>query len=235
VCPASGAGGNEQRSGASPQVSPTPSGSPSEANPFPSPSPTPTLGPIGNGFVLAGYNGGYGSGGVIPSTTATPSPFPGSSATGFFVNIGARFSASFTAMLHFNDYSMHGGDLPVVTRSDGQFYYTPKGGAFGAGVGYASFQRSSNPAAANAVGVGVTLLPNFHHIVSPYATVFYYPSAVTLGTSAGLTTAQAGLIFKPRGASRILFQIGYDYTSYPNPNTSPSSLGGVQAGLGANF
>jgi hypothetical protein len=184
--------------------------------------------------LVGGYNGGYGSGGVIPNEFATPSPFPGSTASGFFVSIGARFSSSFTAMLHFDDYSLHGGDQPVVTRSDGQLYYTPGGGLFGAGIGYESYQRSSNRSAANAVGVGGTLLPNFRQTVSPYLSVFYYPSASTLGTSAGLTTLQTGIIFKPR-SSRLLLQIGYDYTSYPNQNTSPTSVGGLQAGIGANF
>lgn len=237
IGPAS-AGGNSQQPGSSATPSPSPGASAppgsSLPNPFPSPTPTPTPGPIGNGFFTFGYNGGNGSGGVIPSTIATPSPFPGSSASGFFVDIAGRFSSTFTAMLHFDDYSLHGGDQPVVTRSDGALYYTPSGGVFAAGIGYASLQRSSNRAAANAVGAGVSLLPNFRQSLSPYINVFYYPSATTLGASAGITTLSAGVVFKPR-SSRVLLQIGYDQMSYPNQNTSPTTLGGFQAGLGANF
>lgn len=233
---ASAADQSTQHAGGSPTPAPSaaPGASPGLNNPFPSPTPTPTPGPIGNGYVLFGYNGGNGSGGVIPSTVATPSPFPGSSANGFFVSIAGRFSSTFTAMLHFDDYSLHGGDQPVVTRSDGALYYTPGGGMFAAGLGYEALQRSSNRASANDIGVGISLLPNFRQVVSPYVNLFYYPSANTLGTSAGLTTLQAGLIVRPR-SSRLLFQVGYDGMWYPNQSTSPTTLGGLQAGLGANF
>ena len=231
-----GQNGGQPTGGQSPEPSaaPGPLGQPSTTNPFPSPTPTPTPGPIGNGFVVLGYNGGSGSGGVIPAAGATPSPFPGSSASGFFVSIAGRFSPSFTAMLHFDDYSLHGGDLPVVTRSDGALYYTPGGGLFAAGVGYGSLQRSSNRAAANSIGIGASLLPNFRQVVSPYVNLFYYPSANTLGTTAGITTLSAGIAVRPR-SSHLLIQLGYDYMSYPNQNSSPTNLGGLAAGLGANF
>jgi hypothetical protein len=232
--PASAGDQGSQAGGSTPPPSPPAGASPSEANPFPSPTPSPTPGPIGNGYVLFGYNGGNGSGGVIPSTAATPSPFPAAAANGFFISIAGRFSPSFTAMLHFDDYTLHGGDQPVVTRSDGALYYTPRGGLFAAGLGYEALQRSSNRASANEVGIGVSLLPNFRQVVSPYVNLFYYPSAYTLGTAAGLTTLQAGLIVRPR-SSRFLFQLGYDSMSYPNQSTSPTTLGGLQAGLGANF
>jgi hypothetical protein len=240
VFPASAAGPGSlpPNTGApTPAPAPTPSGqpgAPSQANPFPSPTPTGTPGPIGNGFFSFGYNGGNGSGGLIPSTVATSSPFPGSSANGFFVNVAGRFSSTFTAMLHFDSYSLHGGDLPVVTRSDGALYYTPRGGVFAAGVGYASLQRSSNRDAANALGLGASLLPNFRQVVSPYVNVFYYPSATAVGASAAITTFQAGVMVRPR-SSRVLIELGYDHMSYPNQNSSPTTLGGFQAGLGANF
>jgi hypothetical protein len=215
-------------------ASPGSPNAPSQSNPFPSPTPTPTPGPIGNGFAVFGYNTGNGSGGVIPSTIATPSAFPGSSANGFYIGITGRFSPSFTAMLHLDDYSMHGGDRPVVTRSGGALYYTPQGGVFAAGLGYESLQRSTNRTSANALGLGVSLLPNFRQVVSPYVNLFYYPSATTAGASAGITTLGAGVIFKPR-SSPVLLQLGYDHISYPNQNSSPTTLGGLQAGLGASF
>jgi hypothetical protein len=234
--PASAAGPGSQQPAASPPppLNTPGQGPPSQANPFPSPTPTPTPGPIGNGFFSFGYNSGNGSGGVIPSTVATPSPFPSSQANGFFVNVTGRFSPTFTAMLHFDSYSLHGGDLPVVTLSDGALYYTPSGGLFAAGAGYASLQRSSNRDAANALGIGASLLPNFRQVVSPYINVFYYPSATTAGASAAITTLQAGVMVRPR-SSHVLIQLGYDHMSYPNGNSSPTTLGGFQAGLGANF
>ena len=232
--PASAADQGSQAGGSTPQPSPPAGAAPSLNNPFPTPTPTPTPGPIGNGYVLFGYNGGNASGGVIPSTVATPSPFPASPANGFFISIAGRFSPSFTAMLHFDDYTLHGGDQPVVTRSDGAVYYTPGGRTLGFGLGYGSLQRSSNTASASGLGVGATLLPDFRQTLSPYVDLFYYPSARTLGTSAALFTTQAGVMVRvPR--SGLLAKLGFDLQSYPNQSTSPTSLSGLQLGLGASF
>ena len=221
---------------ATPTASPaaTQTALPGQTSPFATPTPTPTPGPIGNGFVLFGINTGNGSGGTIPSATATPMPFPGSNESGFFIDVAGRFSPTYSAMLHFNDYALHGGDSPVVTRSDGALYYTPNGGAFAFGLGYMSLQRSSSAQSANAAGVGISLLPDLRRSLAPYVNLFFYPGAKVSGTTSAITTIQAGLMFEmPR--SHLVFKLGYDHQSYGNQSTSPTSLGGVQFGVGAGF
>lgn len=218
---------------------PSPSGSagPQGTNPFASPTPTGTPGPIGNGYGILGYAGASASGGVIPIrivTTAPQSPFPSSNASGFFIDLTGRFSATYAATLRFHDYVVHGADQPVVNLSEGALLYMPGGGRLALGIGYGALQRSSSNASANAVGAGAEFLPDFRRTVSPFANLFYYPSARTLGSTAGITAASAGIIVKPAN-SGLLFHLGYTYIGYPNQNSSPTSLSGVQAGLGASF
>ena len=228
--------GNTQPSGAQQNTAAPQSPAPSAApNPFPSPSATPTPGPFGNGFGVVGFSMGNASGGVIPSPAATGNPpFPASNANGFFVDLAGRLSRVYTATLHFGDSTIHGADRPVLTFSDGSLYYTPSGGTFGLGIGYESLQRSSSTTSANEFGASAILLPDLRRHVSPYASVSYFPSAHTQGASAGITTFQAGVAF---AVSRpgILIQLGYNGLSYPNPNTSPSTLGNAVLGLGASF
>lgn len=228
--------GSSSQSSPAPQSSVSPSPLPNATtNPFPSPSPTATPGPFGNGFGTVGFSIGNASGGVIPSPVATGNPpFPSSNATGFFIDLTGRLSAVYTAALHFSDSVLHGADHPVVTQSFGHLYYTPRGGTFGAGIGYESLQRSSNTVSANGFGVGAVLLPDLRRNASPYAGVSYFPSARTQGISAGITTFEAGVAFKLR-RSGVLLKVGYSGLSYPNANTSPTRLGNLLLGAGASF
>jgi hypothetical protein len=233
-----GAAGGQQN-GTGPQPSPAPSGSASapSTNPFASPTPTGTPGPIGNGYVILGYGSASAAGGVIPpriATTAPPSPLPASNASGFYAEVTGRFSTTYAALLRFHDYSIHGGDNAVVNLSEGALLYMPGGGRVALGIGYGSWQRSSGNTSANSVGVAATFLPDFRRPVSPYAGVFYYPSARMLGGSAGITAANAGIVVRP-GSSGLLFRLGYEYLGYPNQNSSPTSLSALQIGLGASF
>jgi hypothetical protein len=238
--PLRAAQGDANSSTQGPQASPTPSVSPSpgaSANPFPSPSPTPTPGPIGNGYAIVGFSLGNASGGVIPSpasSTTPPPAFPSSNATGFFVDLVGRFSPVYTAALHFGDSSIHGADHPVVTLSDGHLYYTPSGGTFGFGIGYASLQRSSSMTSANQFGLGAVLLPDLRRGLSPYVNLSYYPSARTQGAAAGIATYEVGLTLTTRRPG-VIFKLGYGGLSYPNVNTSPSSIGNATFGVGLSF
>ena len=224
-------------SGAQATPAPTPAspGPNATTNPFPSASPTPTPGPIGNGFAIVGFSTGNASGGVIPSPVATGAPpLPSSNSSGFFIDLAGRLSRVYTATVSFGDSVLHGGDQPVVTFSYGGLYYTPSGGAVGVGIGYESLQRSSNTSSANEFGAGVVLLPDLRHHVSPYAGFAYYPSAHTQGASAAITAYQAGIAL---AVSRpgIVVKLGYTSLSYPNPNTSPTSVGNAVFGIGASF
>ena len=129
---------------------------------------------------------------------------------------------------------LHGGDRPVVTLSYGGLYYTPSGGVFGVGVGYESLQRSSSTSSANEFGAGLLLLPDLRHHVSPYAGLSYFPGAHTQGASAGITAFQGGVAFAVTNPG-IVLKLGYTGVSYPNPNTSPSSVGNAVFGIGASF
>ena len=185
---------------------------------------------------MIGFSGANASGGLIPSPggTATPAPFPGSGANGFFADVAGRLSNVYVATLRFTNYGVRGGDNPVLTRSDGALYYTPKGGTLAVGVGFTSLQRSTGNTSANAPGIGASLLPDLRQTLSPYVNLFFYPSAKTLGVTSTITTAQAGIMFKHPHAG-VLVKLGFDYQSYPNKNFSPTSIGGVQLGVGASF
>ena len=205
--------------------------------PFATPEPTGTPGPIGNGFVVLGYDGASAAGGIIPfpiSTASPPAPFPASNAGGFYGELTGRLSAIYAASLRFHDYVVHGADMPVVNLSEGDVVYMPRGGLFAFGLGYASWQRSSSNASANSIGAGVALMPDLRNRIAPYATFFYYPSARTSGVTAAISAAQAGIAVRPTKAG-LLLQIGYDYIGYPNQSMSPTSLSGLQAGLGVTF
>ncbi|MBV8172577.1 MAG: hypothetical protein JO219_11665 [Candidatus Eremiobacteraeota bacterium] len=215
-----------------PPASPTPSVN----TPFATPQPTGTPGPIGNGFVVLGYDGASAAGGIIPMQipTTPPQSFPASNSSGFYGELTGRLSATYAASLRFHDYVVHGGDVPVVNLSEGNVVYMPRGGVFAFGLGYASWQRSSSNASANSAGLGIALMPDLRHAIAPYASFFYYPSGRTAGVSAAISAAQAGIAVRPLKAG-LLLQLGYDYVGYPNQSMSPSSLSGLQAGLGVSF
>jgi len=206
-------------------------------SPFSTPEPPGTPGPIGNGFVILGYDSAAASGGIIPlreATAAPPSPFPASNSSGFFAEIAGRLSKTYAATLRFHDYVVHGADMPVVDLSEGALWYQPGGGVFALGLGYGSWQRSTSTTSANGAGIGAALLPDTRRPISPYASFVYYPSATTLGTTASISAAQAGVMLRP-GRSGVLVQLGYDYIGYPNQSLSPSSLSGLQFGVGVRF
>ncbi|MBV8081876.1 MAG: hypothetical protein JO347_02160 [Candidatus Eremiobacteraeota bacterium] len=225
------------QSGGTATPAPEASGPGKNITPFSTPEPTGTPGPIGNGFVLAGYNGAAASGGVIPlqiPTATPPSPWPGSNGTGFYAELTGRLSATFAASLRFHDYVLHGGDDPIVNLSEGDIVYQPRGGLFAFGLGYGSWMRSTSNASANSIGLGVQFMPDLRQRLSPYASYFYYPSGRTMGTTAGISAAQAGIMVRPTKAA-LLLQLGYDYIGYPNGNISPTTLSGLQVGLGIGF
>jgi len=235
-----GVGGVPQAGGQQPTPAPNASGTlpqGKQSNPFSTPEPSGTPGPIGNGYVIFGYDSAAAAGGVIPlreATAAPPSPFPASNSSGFFAEIAGRLSKSYAATLRFHDYVVHGADSPVIDLSEGALWYQPGGGVFAVGLGYGSWQRSTTSTSANGAGIGAALFPDTRHPVSPYASFIYYPSATTLGTTAAISAAQAGVMLRP-GKSGVLLQLGYDYIGYPNQDQSPTSLSGFQLGAGVRF
>lgn len=229
-----------------PLASPVPSASPSpempggaapESNPFPSPSTTePALGRYG--YVAAGYLGGSANGGQIPPTpgsTSTPTSFPSSQSSGFFVDLLGRLGPSYLAQIMYDNVNVRGGDNPLVSYAQGRVAFEPASSHAAFGLGYVSIQRSTSNANMNAFGLGVSLLPDLRGGLWPYASVYVYPHVQHSGVGATFTSADAGLIFAPRKRGGLFFSLGGSLRSGLPADTSPSSFTGLRAGIGTAF
>jgi hypothetical protein len=207
------------------------------SNPFPSPSPS--AGPVSaNGYFAAGYVGGSASGGEIaplPNSTSTPSAFPAAGASGFWVDLLGRIAPSFLAQLLYDNLSVHGGDRPLVSYAQGRLLYQPHGSRVALGLGFISVQRSTSNANASGLGLGVTFLPDLRGGVTPYGSIFFYPHLQTNGVGASLTSADAGVMYAPKGRGGLFFRLGGSLRTGAPANTSPTSVTGLQLGLGSAF
>ncbi len=219
-----------------PQPSPSPTGSIAPSNPFATASPTATPGRGGNGYVFLSFDTMSARGGLfaVASPAPTNAPFPASGASGFSVDAAGRLSQQFQALLSFNGASVRGGDRPFVTRSEAHLIYSPAGGAFGVGAGFVSLQRSTNNTSANSFGLGLSLIPDFTQTLSPYANLFLYPNARQLGLGGSITTFQGGVVLHPH-ASGLLYRAGVIFHANSFDGTSPTSLSGLQLGVGTSF
>lgn len=211
--------------------------SPDQSSPFPSPSPVASAGPASGGYAVIGVSSLTAAGGQIPaaSATSTPTPFKATGATGYAIDIFSRISGTYAARLRYRDVSVHGDDHPIVSRFDGGFYYTG-GGRAGIGLGIASEQRSSAGASSNGFGVGAFLMPDFAKRLSPYIDADVYPSLPAPGGKRGsLETFDAGLVFVNPGGSSTFERLGVDSQIFSPITSSPTSLWGVELGIGATF
>lgn len=211
---------------------------PSEApNPFPSASPSVTRAG-GNGYAALGYVGASASGGQIaqlPGRTGTPSAFPASGASGFWVDLLGRVSPSYLAALLFDDYSVHGGDRPLVSYGQGRVLYQLRASRAALGVGLISVQRSTSSANVNAFGLGISLLPEFKPGTTVYGSAFFYPHLQTAGVSASLTSLDAGLMYFPPHRGGLFFRVGGSLRTGAPSITSPRSVNGLMLGIGSSF
>lgn len=207
------------------------------SNPFPSPSPS-VVPAAGNGYVAGGYAGGSATGGQIaplPGGTSTPSAFPASGASGFWIDIHGRIAPSFLAALLYENLSLHGGDRPLVSYAQGRILYTPREARFAIGVGLVSAQRSTASANMNGLGLGFSFLPDFQGGFTPYGSVFVYPHLQTGGSSASLTSVDAGLMYVPKSKGGLFLRLGGALRAGAPANTSPQSVTTLQLGLGSAF
>lgn len=220
-------------------VSPVPTAPPAGqlSNPFPSPSPS--VGPVSrNGYFAAGYVGGSASGGEIEplvNSTSTPSAFPAAGASGFWLDLLGRIAPSFLAQILYDNLSVHGGDRPLVSYAQGRLLYQPHESRAAFGVSFISAQRSTSNENSNGLGVGISYLPDFQGGVTPYGSVFFYPHVQASGVGASLTSADAGVMFVPKGRGGLFFRLGGSLRAGAAANTSPTSVTGLQLGLGASF
>lgn len=227
-----------------PQSSPSPSQTPS--NPFASPLPGSTAEVGANGYAALFVESVSGSGGtyVPANSTAAPVAFPASSGRGFTVDVMARLSRVFEGALRIQDDSLHGGDNPITTVTEGAVLYGSQGQRAAFGVGLISFQRSSGIASATGAGIGAALAPDDKKSVSVFGQIFDYPSLQfsAIGPEpsahtvhAGLFTYQLGLAFAPPARGGLFYSLGVAGHSGAPSAYSPQSLTAFQLGIGTRF
>jgi hypothetical protein len=226
---------------ATPQITPTPS------NPFPSPSPEPSPSPTINGYAAALIDAASGSGGsYVPAGSTPPAvAFPSTGGSGFTLDVTGKFSQMFAASLRLQDDSLHGGDRPFSTTTEGAILYDRNGSRGGVGVSYISMQRSNGVSSATGGGFGGAYLPDTTRHVSVYGKIFYYPSlsfpqigASTLmsgPTRASLVTFQVGLAIAPSGGGGLFYTFGIGGHAGGPSAYSPQSVTALQLGLGTTF
>ncbi|HXW76066.1 MAG TPA: hypothetical protein VEJ20_01510, partial [Candidatus Eremiobacteraceae bacterium] len=184
-----------------------------QSSPFPSPSPTATVAQGSGGYASFAIEAAQGSGGMIPGTQASPSPrpFAGANATGYALDLLARLSDRYVGTIAFKDVSIHGDDSPIVSRFDGSLMHVFGGGDVAAGIGFAALQRSNIATSANGVGLGAALLPSFTGRISPYASIFFYPSLpAPRGVRGSLSVVKAGLAFTIPRVQGWFVRLGFD-------------------------
>ncbi len=209
-----------------------------EANPFPSPSPVESVPPGNGGYAAIGVGLLSGSGGVVPapSPSQTPLPFHAGSATGYSVEVLGRLSPSYLGSLRFEDTNVRGNGNPIVSRFDLSALYQFRPSHVALGLGYASLQRSSVQASSNGIGLGVALLPDFARPIAPYGSLFAYPSITgPSGTRATLTVMRLGLTISPPKSTGIFARIGVSAQNFGASAFSPTSLTGIELGVGTTF
>ena len=204
------------------------------SSPFPSPAPSASAGFGSGGYALAGVTALSGSGGLVPASP-TPAPFKAAGSTGYELEILGRLSASYLALLHYEDVDVHGDDAAVESRLDVSALYQFSKTQAAFGLGYTALQRSTAHATSSGLGAGFALLPDFSRGVSPYASAFYYPSLPSSGLRGGLTVVHLGLALSPQRAPGFFARVGVSAQSFGATNFSPRSLTGVELGVGTTF
>jgi hypothetical protein len=228
----------------SPQPSPTAAASPTPSNPFASPTPEGEVVNGANGYAVLFVETASGSGGTyVPSaSTAAPIAFPASSGHGFTIDVTGRLSQSFAGSLRIQDDSLHGGDNPISTVTEGAVLYGPHRTSFGIGV--ISFQRSSGLASATGAGLGAALAPDPVRSVSLFGKIFFYPSLQfpAIGSQpnahavrSSLFTYQAGVAFAPPARGGLFYSLGIAGHAGAPSAYSPQSLTAFQIGVGTRF
>ena len=215
-----------------------PSARADEANPFPSPSPVASTVPGQGGYAAIGVSALSASGGAgaAPAATGSPVPFASGNATGYSIELLGRLSPSYLATLRFEDASVHRADNPVVSRFDVSALRQFGTSHAAVGVGYASLQRSTFSATSNGLGVGVAMLPDFTRTVAPYGSIFLYPSlAGPASVRASLSVVRLGLTFSPARATGLFARIGFSTQHFGASTFSPTSMSGVELGIGTTF
>lgn len=209
-----------------------------ESNPFPSPSPVETQAPGSGGYAVFGIAALSANGGSIPASIASPSPVPfrATSATGFSLDLVGRLSSSYIATIQYQGTNLHGDDVAVITRFEAGVLYAFRGGRTAAGLSYGSIQRSTTAAASNGIGAGVMLTPDFSRRLSPYGSLFFYPGlsepANTRGT---LSVLRLGVVIAPKSATNLFARLGFIAQNLGATSSSPTSLSGLEFGIGSTF
>jgi len=209
-----------------------------EASPFPSPSPQASTAPGSGGYAVIGIAALSANGGQIAraSATATPAPFIAAGASGYSIELMGRLSPSYVSMLRFEDANIHGDDSSVESRFDVALLYQFASKNTAVGLGYASLQRSTLQSSINGLGAGVALLPQFDRRLAPYGSFFYYPGlSAPAGTRGGLTVLRLGVTITPQKATGVFARIGVTSQSFGAQTFSPTSLSGVEIGVGTDF
>lgn len=209
-----------------------------EASPFPSPSPVASEPPGSGGYVSFGIAALSANGGTIPAASAssTPAAFKASSASGYSVELVGRLSSSYVATLNYRDTNIHGNDSPLETRFDASVLYSFSRNNAAVGFGFVSLQRSTVPTSSNGFGLGGMILPDFARRVSPYASLFFYPSLVApADTRGGLSVIRLGIVLSPSRQNGPFARIGLTSQNFGAALLSPTSLSGVEVGVGTTF
>ncbi len=192
----------------------------------------------GNGYVAAGYAGGNASGGQVPplpNSTSTPSSFPASGASGFWIDLLGRVAPSYLAQLLYENLSVHGGDKPLMSYAQGRVFYEPRSSTLAFGAGMVSIQRSTSNTNMNGFGLGVSLLPRTGAGITPYGSLFVYPHIQTGGVGATFSSLDAGVLFLPKGRGGLFVRVGGSLRSGLPSTVSPQSVTTLQLGLGTSF
>ena len=146
-----------------------------------------------------------------------------------------RLSASYLALLHYEDVNVHGDDAAVESRFDVSALRQFSSGRAAIGLGFASLQRSTAMSTSNGLGLGVALLPDLSRGISLYGSAFVYPSLPS-GTARGaLTVLRLGLTIAPARTAGVFARIGVTSQNFAASTFSPRSLSGVELGIGTSF
>lgn len=209
-----------------------------EGSPFPSPSPVSSGAPGSGGYAIFGVAALSANGGQIaPSApTATPSAFHAAGASGYSIELMGRLSPSYVSTLRYEDANIHGNDSSVESRFDLALMYQFASKNTAVGIGYASLQRSTIPSSINGLGLGVGVLPQFDRRIAPYGSFFYYPGlSAPAGERGGLTVLRLGITIAPQRAAGIFGRVGVSSQNFGAKTFSPTSLTGVEIGIGTYF
>jgi len=161
--------------------------------------------------------------------------FPSSGAGGFWLDLLGRLGPSYLAQLLYDNVNLHGGDYPLVSYAQGRVEYEPHRSLWAFGLGYVSAQRSTATVNLNGFGVGLSLLPGLRSGMSPYASVYVYPNLHSGGVSSTFTSADAGVLLAPLPRGGFFVRVGGSLRAGLPSTTSPTTVTGLQLGLGTSF